>query len=243
MGKRHGRMTRAWIGGYRLSQDATQVDTNIAVDVSEVTTLEEDDKTHLVGQKGGTVPWQGFFNDDAERVDEQMATLFAALGTEEDILVLRGTTQGDAGFATSGSLAREYGIQGPNAGPVTVTSAFLTTGVNRRVQVVDGYGTVTSITDGTTAASLDTGQPQGSATFYIMCDFLNEGTLEVKPFHGVTNLVEGTVFGTAVFTSPGGTAYRIEGGVEQFFHSIGTLRAGGSAAFVTAVSVEAAPAP
>ncbi len=241
MPKRHGRETRVWVAGVRLSADLVQIDNTRTVDIAPINCLEDDDGLFVAGAMGANIPFQGIFNwkegaETIDRVDDLMNNLIG-LGTDLDILIIHANIQGGAGRGMAGAINNDYTIRGDQQSAVAVTGAFIADGPVRRVVVVDAYATVTVATDGTTAASLDLGVAQVNSTFYIQCDFLNGGTLTVIPYHGLADLVEGTPFGTAVFTVPGGTAFRIEGGVDQFFMTVSTVN-GGSAAFVTAVSHE-----
>lgn len=244
MPRRHGRAARMWIAGNRVSPDAGSFTIGRMAEAAQVTSLEENDHVYVPGVRQNNVQISGYYNDDAARVDEILASTVGLSNDngDADTLVIFANAQGASGFAAAASIEDNYQITGPRDGPVTVSANMIVSGFASRVLVASAYATVS--TAGTVAASLQLagGTASGTATqgavAYLQCDSIS-GTVRVEVYHGTANLHFGTPFGTATFTAAGGkagTAFELTSAVGPYITTRWSLPGGtGTAAFVAAV--------
>lgn len=236
--KRHGRKLRAWVAGYRISPDVARADQAYTAGMAQITCVEDDDHLFVPGQRQGEVRFSGYFNDDADRIDDILSEVASLGGEDNDILIVAQNVQGANGYAGQGGMLRDYNITGPRDGPVGVDASFLFDGEARRVLVASAHQTVTAA--GTVAASLDLGAgtaPNGGQVF-LQCDSI-EGTVTVEVFHGASDLAETVSFGSVTFTEgggPGGTVLaEVTAAVSRYITPVWTpAGGGGTAAFITA---------
>lgn len=116
----HGKGTGVLVGAYDLTSYFNNAAPAKTVDASEVTTFGRDDKVYIAGREGGTLSLGGFFDGDANAVDDRLT---ASFGAQVPISVAW------SGFATLGNpavilQAREtsYDITSPAGDAVSVTA-------------------------------------------------------------------------------------------------------------------------
>lgn len=239
MAKRHGRLVRAWVAGYRITPDIANIEESRQSETAQVTAVEEDDHSFVPGVRSHTATMHGFFDDTDAHVDDIMSEV-ASLGTENnDMLIIRANIQGGGGIGGEGGLPTGYSVMGSNSGPVTVDCAFLFSGAALPVHVSQAYGT--TIIAGTSAASLNLstwGTVNNGATFFFQTDSIL-GTVRIITYSGATNLAQTTALGTVDLTAAlgvRGTAFTVAGVIAPFITHVWSLPGGtGTAAWVAAV--------
>ena len=246
MVKRHGRKMRAWIAGYRISPDVSQIDEQRTGEVGDVSALEDDDRVYVTGVSNNSFRLTGFFNDaiiangdSREGIDEILGNIAALGNAGNDVLIVHENVQNAPTYAGEGGLATGYTITGPNAGPVTIGADMLFSGVARRGQVNSAYGTVSIA--GTSPVSYDVGAGTAPDGFMLAYQWDQiEGTVQVITYMGLSDGAETTPVGTVVMTEAGGaggTAITVLTAGNRYYTDVWSLPGGtGTAAWISSVA-------
>lgn len=185
--------------GYDLAQYLRGVDPKLTAEVHETTVIKRSSKTYIPGLKDGSVSAEGFFDGDADAIDEIFE---AALGQSDDSLLLvfpRGdATQGNPGWAMR-ALQTTYDVDAPVGGVVACSADFQESDDAERVISLHPFRTETAAGNGPIYAG--SAQSEDGAAAHLHVTGLVGANVVVKVQHSSTADFSGDVADLITFAS------------------------------------------
>lgn len=116
----HGKNTKVYANGYDLGDYLSNISTPGTADVVETSVFNSSAKTYISGHKDATLSAEGFFDGDADAVDEAFNT---ALGSTDNVWTWypQGDSIGSYGYGME-TIKNSYEITSPIDGVVSVTA-------------------------------------------------------------------------------------------------------------------------
>lgn len=230
---RHGKNTITAVGAYDLSTFFTSASTMNNVDVVDSTTFGSANKSYVVGQKEGTVSFEGLWTGVAGEVD---AVLIAALANDTPTVVTVGTEGAGIGRRAKLLHANEtsYEVSSAIGDLVSISAeAQATEGLDGGVllaaqQSVTGTVNNTSVDNAASSANggvahlhVTANTRDGAATMKVQHSSDNSTWVDLVTF---TNTTASTVTSQRVVVAAGTTVNRyLRAQVSSFSGSTGSL--------------------
>lgn len=231
MGFEHGKNTKVFYDEFDFSKYFDDASVAANADAAETTTFGKNSKTYIAGLKDATLALEGFFDGDADAVDEEFFEILGGSGNLFSIYEA-GDTAGKFGYAIK-AIETAYGVMSTYdkavrtsmAGQSNGTAAERVISLHALGAEADADWTGTAFDDNKAASANG-----GSAYIHVTAA---TGTIEAKIQHSSDNFAA-DITDLASFSSiTGATAERIEftETVKQYVRGYVTLENGESITF------------
>lgn len=220
----HGRRTKVYVQGYDLTSMLRSASLQRTADVSDSTPFNVDAKTYAVGQRDGTMNFEGLYDGVASAIDEVLSGILGA-SSQKVVLVDIGTEAlGSTAHGMSGDEA-SFDVETATDDVATVTAEVQSSVGIERCLIHKVLGAVTGSGNGT-AIDNAASSAYGGVGYLHVTAASGGGTLTVKVQHSADNSVWADLITFTGTTAVGAERVAVTGTVNRYTRSNHAITAG-----------------
>jgi len=230
----HGSQARVYANGYDLSPYFSSISTSGESDTAETSTLGATAKTYIPGLRDATLSAEGYFDGEANAVDEALST---ALGQDASVWTVlpQGDVIGSYGYGLSAILT-SYEVNSPVDGVVDCSAEAQSKVGRERGIVLHVLAARNSSSNAASQNNSAASTNGGAAYLQVMGQTGSASNSTVKVQHSVDNSVWTDLVTFTVFNGRTAERRAITGTINQYTRASWTPAAGATITFAVLLS-------